>query len=179
MAGHRLFVALRPPPLIRATLADAMEAVPGARWQDDDQLHCTIRFVGEVDRHVANDVAAALDTVRHPPVEAALGTLGTFDRGGSIHSLWVAITPVSAVSGLHAKVERRLIQAGIAPEHRAFLPHVTLARFSRRDAPPADLAARLPPLPASTMRFDEFVLYESQLGKNGAVYDPVVRFALR
>ena len=50
---HRLFVALRPPAVVRQQLLAAMQGVPGARWQDDDQLHLTVRFVGDVDRHQA------------------------------------------------------------------------------------------------------------------------------
>ena len=66
---HRLFVALRPPPAIRARLLAAMGGVPGARWQDDDQLHLTLRFIGEVDRPVAEDIAAALGTIHAPPLD--------------------------------------------------------------------------------------------------------------
>ncbi|MES2754263.1 MAG: RNA 2',3'-cyclic phosphodiesterase, partial [Pseudomonadota bacterium] len=42
----RLFVALRPPAAVRDLLSDAMAGVPDARWQDDDQLHLTVRFLG-------------------------------------------------------------------------------------------------------------------------------------
>ena len=63
---HRLFVALRPPPPIRAALLALQEGVPDARWQDDGQLHVTLRFVGTVDRRQAEDVVAALDAIRAP-----------------------------------------------------------------------------------------------------------------
>ena len=46
MAHHRLFVALRPPRDVRTHLLELMGGVAGARWQDDEQLHCTLRFVG-------------------------------------------------------------------------------------------------------------------------------------
>ena len=65
-----------------------MGGIAGARWQDDDQLHLTLRFIGEVDRHVATDVAAALGSVRHPPFELAVSGVGTFDRKGRIDTLW-------------------------------------------------------------------------------------------
>ena len=64
---HRLFVALRPPPDIRDALVDAMDELPGARWQDEEQLHVTLRFIGEVDHHRAQDIAAARwRRCRHP-----------------------------------------------------------------------------------------------------------------
>ena len=59
----RLFVALRPPRAIRESLIAAMGGVPHARWQDDEQLHCTLRFLGEVDPPQAEDVAAALGSI--------------------------------------------------------------------------------------------------------------------
>ena len=72
---HRLFVALRPPPAIRAALIDAMDAVPGARWQDDEQLHVTVRFLGEVERPVAEDAALALSQVVAPALAARLSDI--------------------------------------------------------------------------------------------------------
>ncbi|MEC7933242.1 MAG: 2'-5' RNA ligase family protein, partial [Pseudomonadota bacterium] len=57
---HRLFVAIRPPAAIRSLLLSLSGGVEGARWQDDTQLHLTLRFIGEVDRHRANDIADLL-----------------------------------------------------------------------------------------------------------------------
>lgn len=46
---HRLFVAIRPPERVRDLLIDAMDDTPDFRWQDEEQLHLTLRFVGEVE----------------------------------------------------------------------------------------------------------------------------------
>ena len=55
---HRLFVALRPPPSIGQACLSAMEdGPPGWAWQSEEQLHLTLRYIGEVDRPVAEDVA--------------------------------------------------------------------------------------------------------------------------
>ena len=60
---HRLFVAIRPPEDIRDLLIDARDDGADFRWQDDEQLHLTLRFVGEVDRPTAEDLAAALGSI--------------------------------------------------------------------------------------------------------------------
>ena len=73
---HRLFVAIRPPEVIRDLLIDAMDDSPGFRWQQDEQLHLTLRFVGEVERPVAEDLADALGRVRAAPFEAIEIELG-------------------------------------------------------------------------------------------------------
>ena len=54
----RLFVAIRPPEPVIDQLLDLAGGVDGARWQDEEQLHLTLRFIGEVERPVAEDVLA-------------------------------------------------------------------------------------------------------------------------
>ena len=178
MPHHRLFVAFRPDAATRAGLLGLMAGVPGARWQDDDQLHCTLRFIGEVDRHQAEDIAALLGHIRHPAMQLSLGAPGTFDRAGRIDSLWVSVHPRDRVKALHDKIDRALVRAGIPPEQRAFLPHVTLARFSRTSAPPPDIASSLPPPPGTAFPVTSFALYESHLGSEGAIYETIARYPL-
>jgi 2'-5' RNA ligase len=174
----RLFVALKPPPPMRSALLAAMGGVPGARWQSDDQLHLTLRFVGEVDRHQAEDIAAALGGVRHPPVDFALAGLGSFDRRDRMDTLWVGISPHDEVRSLHDAVARALARAGVPPEGRAFLPHITIARFSRGAAPRGLIpAGDLTPAPIAA-RCDHFLLYESTLGAEGSTYTAVERYRL-
>src|SRR3546814_1414167 len=80
---HRLFVAIRPPSAIRKALLSIMGGVEGARWQSDDQLHLTLRFIGEVDRHRADDIAAALATVSGAPFTIRLSAAGALGRATS------------------------------------------------------------------------------------------------
>lgn len=175
---HRLFVALRPPRPMREALLAAMGDIPGARWQDDDQLHLTLRFIGEVDRHMAEDVAATLGSVSHPAFDLRLDGVGCFDRRGRIDNIWAGVTPHDPVKSLHAAVTGALVRAGIAPEERAFVPHITLARFARGQAPSGTLPMdSLWPTPVEA-HFDHFLLYESELGSTGASYSAIARYRL-
>lgn len=175
---QRLFVAIQPPQAIREKLLAAMGGVSHARWQSDEQLHLTLRFIGEADRHLAADIAAALGTIHHPRFTLSLDRIGQFDRRGRIESLWVGVTPQTAVEGLKRKVDQALLRVGIPPEQRAYLPHITLARFSRRPGDLSDFAARSGHLAAPPFAVDHFLLYESHLAQDGAAYVPLVRFAL-
>ena len=83
---HRLFVALRPPHCVRTLLCGMMAGAAHARWQSDDQIHITLRFIGDVDSRTAEDIGIALLSVRHPPFNIALDGIGTFDRKGRIES---------------------------------------------------------------------------------------------
>ncbi len=170
----RLFVAIELPLPVRDALLAAMGGVAGARWQRDDQLHLTLRFIGEVDRHRAADIAAALGRVQVPPFALALASVGSFDRRGRIDALWVGVTPQTEVSALAKRVDQALVRAGEAPETRAFLPHVTVARFGRDAGPLAGFP--LQPLPVAPFPITGFALWESRLGHEGADYRIVERY---
>lgn len=178
---HRLFVALRPPPAIRAALLATTGGVPGARWQDDEQLHLTLRFVGEVDARQAEDIAAALAGVAAPAPTVRIEGVGRFDRKGRTDSLWARIVPAEPLAALHARVDRALARAAVAPDARKYLPHVTLARFtpSRTDeAAVARWIAAHAGLATPAFTPGHLTLYESHVGTEGARYEAVARWPL-
>ncbi|MGN5373623.1 RNA 2',3'-cyclic phosphodiesterase [Sphingomonas hankookensis] len=175
---HRLFVALRPPAAMRAALSAIMGGVDAARWQDDEQLHVTLRYIGDVERPVAEDIAAALHAVRAPALRLALSGVGRFDSGSRGRALWAGVTPHDAVATLHHRIDHALVRAGLPPEGRAYLPHITLARLNRASGPTDAFLGRHAALRSAAMRFDHFVLYQSHPGKGGAWYEPVARYPL-
>ncbi|PQM29077.1 RNA 2',3'-cyclic phosphodiesterase [Sphingopyxis lindanitolerans] len=178
MSTHRLFVALRPPRPIRAALIAAMHGISGARWQDDAQLHLTLRFIGEVDRHSAEDIAAALGSLHAPAIRARIDGVGLFERQGRPHMVWAGAGPHAPLAALHRKVDQRLARVGIAPETRAFVPHITLARLNRGSGPVAPFLAQSSDLASPPFLFGHVTLYESAMGHGGSRYHPVARYPL-
>jgi 2'-5' RNA ligase len=176
---HRLFVALEPPAPIRRQLLELMGGVANAHWQTEAQLHLTLRFIGEVDRHRAEDVAAALGGIHHPRFEIALDGIGQFDRRGRMDNLWVGVTPHAPLRTLHNKVDQALARVGIGPDKRTFLPHITIARFGRAAGPLEGFIARSGGVRSYPFAVEDFCLYESQLTQNGSVYSVVDRYVLR
>lgn len=174
---HRLFVALKPPPPMRDALLAAMGGVANARWQTAEQLHLTLRFIGDVDRHQAEDIAAILGSVHHPGFALALDRVGRFDRKGKTDALWVGVSPQEPVRQLHNKVDRALQRVGIAPDTRSFLPHITIARFGR-SAGDVGRFMESAPVPPVTSEIAEFCLYESALGTDGSIYSIIARYPL-
>ena len=177
---HRLFVAIRPPEPVRARLIDLMEGISEARWQSEDQLHLTLRFIGEVEAPLADDIEVALRSVHHPRFELALSGLGAFDRRGQATAVWAGVAPHEPLKALHKKIDQALVRAGLEPERRAYHPHITLARFGRGGG-----GAALKPLLESAgglssppFAVDEFRLYESRLTPAGAEYTAVARYPL-
>jgi 2'-5' RNA ligase len=175
---HRLFVALRPPAAVRAQLLAAMGGVGGARWQDEDQLHLTLRFIGEVDRHLAEDVHAVLGAVHHPAFEIALAGVGSFERRGEPAALWAAVAPQEPLRLLHKKVDQALVRAGLDPERRAYVPHITLARLPRGTAPVGPFLQSAGRLSSPPFRVEDFCLFESKLTPEGAVYTVIELYTL-
>jgi RNA 2',3'-cyclic 3'-phosphodiesterase len=174
---HRLFVALRPPAAMRDRLLATMVGVPGARWQDDEQLHLTLRFIGAVDRHQAADVVAALGAVHGETPTIAIEGVGRFGSPRP-HSLWAGVPADPALLHLHRSIDRALVRVGLEPERRAFRPHITVARLSRGAGPVDPWLAVHAGLHAPAVQLAHFTLYESHLGSEGARYEAVERFSL-
>ncbi len=174
---HRLFVAIRPPETVRVQLLDLMEGMPDMRWQSDDQLHLTLRFIGEVERPVAEDLATALQHVRFDRFSIALDDVGKFEKHRN-GALWAGVTPKDQLKALNAKVERACQLAGLEPDRRAYHPHITLARWKGRAHRLDAWLERHGGLTSAPWEAEEFILYESQLAREGAHYEALERFPL-
>ncbi len=175
---HRLFVAIRPPEPIRDLLIDAMDDSADFRWQSDEQLHLTLRFIGEVDRPLAQDLADALARIQVPSFDLRICGVGRFEQRNS-GALWAGVEPREPVAALAAKVERVCQQAGLEAERRAFHPHITLARWKgRRRHEVARFLDRTRGLSSDLFRASEFHLFESRLSRHGAHYEEIAAYPL-
>ena len=175
---HRLFVALRPPLAVREALSQTMAGVSGARWQDDGQLHLTLRFIGEVERRQAEEVALVLGSIRADALDLAVAGVGAFDSRGRPNALWAGVTPQAPLAHLHRKIDQALVRIGLEPERRAYLPHVTLARLNASAGAADGWLADHAALAGPPFRIDQFLLYESHLGRAAASYDAIARYPL-
>ncbi len=175
---HRLFIGLRPPAPIRTQLLAGMGGIPGARWQSDAQLHLTLRYVGEVERPLAEDIALALGQVHGPQIEVSLSGTGQFESRGRPNAIWAGVRPHDALAQLHRKLDQAMVRLGLEPERRAYLPHITLARLNG----PANIADRYladhAGLTSPPFVFTHMMLFESTLGGEGANYEAVARYPL-
>jgi 2'-5' RNA ligase len=124
-APVRCFVALHPPPEVVDALVGFGSAAPaGVRWSQPEQLHVTLRFLGEVDPEAAADAVAR---VRHPAVHVGLGPATEVMFGD------VLAVPASGVDHLAAEVRRRTTDL-VPDDGRPFVAHLTLGRLRARSA---------------------------------------------
>lgn len=124
----RLFAALELPDHVAASLIVVMTGIPGAKWRPRENLHLTLRFFGDIAEPVADDLDLELAGVaeRQAPFELQLKGAGSFG-GAEPHALWIGVAPSPALSTLADAVEKAARKAGLKPEPRKFMPHVTLA----------------------------------------------------
>jgi 2'-5' RNA ligase len=136
----RLFTAIEVPEGVRTRLTFLQGGVPGARWTPVENMHLTLRFIGEVDEAVARDIDEALSALREPSFELTLRGVGGFG-GRDPKAIWAGVTPCPALHHLVAKIESALQRMGLEAETRKYSPHVTLARL--KDSPIARVRAFL------------------------------------
>lgn len=173
---HRLFVALRPPKELRDALLGLMGGIEAARWQGDGQLHLTLRYAGEIDRHRANDLADALTHVRFAPFALSVAGVGMFERKGRVHTVWAGIAPSPELTALQERIERCCINVGLEPETRKYAPHITIARLAAREDQVASFLAANHGFASAPWKVEDFVLYESHLSADGARYEPITSY---
>lgn len=127
----RLFAALDLPDEIAARLIALQKGVPGAKWRPRENLHLTLRFFGEVQEPVAEEIDLELESAAagFAPFELRLKGAGSFG-GADPHALWVGAEESAPLKQLAAACERAARRAGLKPEPRKFAPHVTLAYLS-------------------------------------------------
>jgi 2'-5' RNA ligase len=166
---HRLFAALPVPDAMADLLLDLEDGFDNLRWVHADQLHLTLRFMAEVDGATAEDIAMGLSTVSFDAFPLRLHGTSCFThrRHGA---LWAGVAPREPIVSLAAKVERAVQSAGIAPETRAFHPHITLARWSGSQPLLPPWLTRHAGLQSDEWMVRRFGLYESRLGKAGPDY---------
>jgi len=177
----RLFVGIALPEDIRARLAMLESGIPGARWVRRENLHLTLRFIGEVDGGQAHDIDAALAAVKGKAFSLAFSGLGCFDRRGRVHTLWADIERSEPLIRLQAKIESALVRASLEPERRKFKPHAALARMKNGLKPGHKIGAYLEAnnrFAAGPFAVDRFVLYRSHLGGEAPHYEVLVEYPL-
>ena len=133
----RLFIALEIPAEVATGLTLHRGGLSGARWIEPADYHITLRFLGDVDRRMANDIDYMLSDLTAYPFEITLDALGSFG-GDKPRALFARVQPSKALSDLQADLERQMRRLGLPAEVRKFVPHVTLARL--RDTTPVELA---------------------------------------
>ncbi|MGF1640408.1 MAG: RNA 2',3'-cyclic phosphodiesterase [Rhodospirillales bacterium] len=175
----RLFVGIAFPEDVRTALAGLCAGLPGAKWVAAENLHLSLRFIGEVGAADADDIHHALARLAAQPFALTIAGVGCFETGRRVHTLWAGIDKEPRLLHLQEKVESAVVRTGFEPERRKFKPHVTLARFRN------GTQGRLGVYVETHNRFktgpfavDHFTLFRSHLGGAGPHYETLAEYPL-
>ena len=179
----RLFVALEIPRAVRDNLAtlikDLRIAAPKARWVRPENIHVTLKFIGEVLPDKLENIRGALSNVRSErSVELNFHGLGYFPNAKRPSVLWAGIDASPNLPSLAGDIDCSLEKLGFPREQRAFVPHLTIARFQ-----PPRIHETLQAAVAQgsgrefgSLRTSQFHLIESKLKPSGAEYTTLESF---
>jgi 2'-5' RNA ligase len=167
----RLFAAVAIPHEIAQGLAWRQTGVPGARWRDEEQLHITLRFFGDVEPRRAEELDLALERIAARPFDLVLAGVGSFGEGWRIDTLWAGVEASEPLERLHGRCETAARKVGLKPESRRCTPHVTLAYLGPAPEPKvATWIAEHNLLKSPPFRAESFGLYSSVLSPSGSKY---------
>jgi RNA 2',3'-cyclic 3'-phosphodiesterase len=166
----RLFTALEIPPDIGEALSMLRGGLPGARWITPDNYHLTLRFIGDVDDTVAQEVASLLGRVRRGAFDLHFEGLISFG-GRKPRAVVATVAPAQPLIEAQAEQERLMQRIGLEPEGRKYTPHVTLARL--RESSSREVAEYLSAhgyFRSAPFRISRFVLFSSRNSVGGGPY---------
>ncbi len=170
---------------VRKVLEPIRREFPALRWVDDNQFHTTLKFLGDVPLTDIHQVVKAVQRAcsRSTQFDLVFEGIGAFPSLDTPRSFWVGVRDgVDEIRTLAADIENELLPLGFRPEHRQFMPHLTVARAKqefrvRREHPgsPASILTEL--LEQEKDRFfgsspvDEVIVYSSELSRSGPKYE--------
>jgi len=186
----RLFVAVdldenlrRAASRVGRALRDRLEEAGtyGISWVGADNLHLTLRFLGEVGEDLTRRVETTLaEPFAVAPFVVELAGIGTFPPAGSARVIWLGIVSgADALARLHDEVKVRLRPLPVAREDRPYRAHLTIGRF-RAPAPARvqEVIAAMATGAIGRCVVRHVTLYSSRLSPKGAIYTPLVRAPL-
>ncbi len=190
--SYRVFCAIELPSHTRASVSEHVNNLRrassqyshGARWEQTEKLHLTLKFFGDVERSRIPDLTAALmrAAANFSPFELMIEEAGAFPPRGNPRVLWLGVTDAGgSLPQLHNRIEDECARTGFPRETRRFHPHLTVARTDRMRAGDARTLARLhseSDFPVLTFDVNEIVLLRSELASSGSHYTSLERVSL-
>lgn len=166
----RLFTGIEIPAAIGEQLSFLRGGIHGARWIDRENYHLTLRFLGDVDMDIAEEIAGALTRIRRACFTLKLTDVATFGTKRP-HAIVVRADISPELAELQGEHERLMQRIGLAPETRKFTPHVTLARLrngSRHEI--GDYLSQRGGFACEPFPIDRFVLFSARNSTGGGPY---------
>ena len=168
----------------KTLLAALSRLTSGVRWVAADQLHVTLKFLGDVDDTGFYSVCEAVRrAIRgRPAFSLACRGVGAFPDLSRPRTIWLGLEdPDGRLADLQAAVEGSLRELDFPEENRPFRPHVTLGRVQEQARDLESLQEALETqadFDAHWLTIESCTVYASELRRTGPVYSVLGRLAL-
>ena len=179
----RLFLGFETPAAAAQLLAPICRAAPGIREVAEENLHLTVKFLGEVPPTEAEELDRIVSALTLPRVTLTVAGLGFFKQGGrGISAVWAGVTPTPGLKAVRSRLQTALSDAGIARDRRRFTPHITLGRVG--SAPQSSVERLIADysgvggVRCGPFELTRLCLFESHLGRHGADYQVIADYPL-
>ncbi len=179
----RLFIAIEISPHVRSALAALLvefrAIAPQVKWVRAENMHITLKFLGETDSSKLTVVQTALSAIRSSqPVTLDFRGLGFFPNEKRAKVFWAGMETSANLLSLAAEIDQATHKLGFPLEDRPFTPHLTLARFQPPGLPlkVAAAAQESASREFGSLIAREFHLIESKLKSAGAEYTTLQSF---
>ncbi|MCS7223533.1 MAG: RNA 2',3'-cyclic phosphodiesterase [Armatimonadetes bacterium] len=181
----RCFLAIELDDLVRDRLSkvidDWSQHKASVKWVERDNLHLTIKFLGQFPDERVDDLSQRLQEVCRsvqPFVFNVEGT-GVFPDWKRPRVIWIGVRDGELLKQVHKKVEGVTSRLGVEREERPFHPHITVGRVRTHQEikPLMDAVKSLKDEPFGSVRADHLTFFESRLTSQGPIYRVISRFA--
>ena len=175
----RLFIAVEIDETLRSKIADVQKqlAEDALKLVEPENLHVTLKFIGEVPDEKAAEIAGRLKAVTMAPFEVRIGGIGAFPNENYVRVVWIGLE--GALAELAARVEASLEGLDYIKKDRyEFSSHLTIARVKTRSKYLSQRLQGLKDLEIGTQLAERFFLVKSTLTPQGPIYEHIAEFRL-
>ncbi|MFH1037055.1 MAG: RNA 2',3'-cyclic phosphodiesterase [PVC group bacterium] len=192
MKKLRLFIAVELPETWQKRISLSIRTLagryPGVRWIPAENIHLTLKFLGDTDPGQVTAVQSFLDAAagRYLPITARSGGFGVFPNLKKPRVIWLGLPAgKNELTALVEALDRGLTNLGFEPEKREFTPHLTLGRVKNEVKTPnlaeslaeENKKAREPLDSLGPLNINMIALMQSTLTPRGAIYRVLSRHA--
>ncbi len=180
----RLFVALELSDRQKTEVGDFQEMakkyLQGVRWVKPENIHLTLKFLGETEEKKVEVIKEAIDyaCTGFRPFSISYGGAGVFPNERKARVLWVGPKEgLESLGDLAGNLEEKMAAVGYKKEKRSFHPHLTIGRL-RNPLPENSIKKFLSEgtgFVTSSLIIDRVVLFESNLTRSGPIYKPLYK----
>ncbi|MEO0275895.1 MAG: RNA 2',3'-cyclic phosphodiesterase [candidate division WOR-3 bacterium] len=176
----RTFIAIDIPDELKEKIYNAFnrerEKIKGVKWVEKENLHITLKFLGEIKEEKVKEVEKILDELsnKFKSFEIKLGELGGFPEFKNPRVLWIGVSPYEKMEEIFNFIEERIESINIEKEERKFHPHITIARIKERKGVSFEKKKF-----DYKFKVDRIVLFKSDLRPEGPIYTQIKEVKLK